>query len=318
MHIKKIGILTSGGDAPGMNAAIRAIVRTSFYYNITPYGISNGYRGLLNNEFIKLQRSSVSNILSKGGTILGSARLEEFKQEETRIKAKEILLKNKIDALITIGGDGTLQGAKLLSDLGVKVIFIPATIDNDVSNTDYTIGFSTALNTVVDAIDKLRDTAESHQRCSIIETMGRDKADLALYAGICGGAEFVITKDTGLNKKEIFESLREKRLQGREHAIIVISEKITNVYDLAKEIEKETLFETRATVLGYVQRGGSPSPEDRILASRMGTFSIELLQKNIYNCIVSIKNNNILNIGFNEETDKIILNKFYELIEKIR
>lgn len=316
----RIGVLTSGGDAPGMNACIRAIVRTAIFYDYEVYGIENGYQGLLKEQIFKFERKSVSNILSKGGTILGSARLESFKnQEEVRIKAKEILNKYKMNYLIAIGGDGTYEGALKLSKLGVKVIGIPATIDNDINTTDYSIGFSTALNTIVEAIDKLRDTAESHQRCSIVETMGRNCPDLALYAGICSGSEFVITNQDDLDIDNISNQLKMQKQLGRRHAIIIITEKITNVYELAKLIEEKSGYETRATILGYVQRGGSPTPEDRILASKMGSFAIDILSKNIYNCVIGISNNKLIHTNIEDIGKKIKQNNLLKnLIEKIK
>ncbi len=319
MQIKKIAVLTSGGDAPGMNAAIRAVVRTGIYYGYEMYGVKDGYKGLVNGDIFSMDSKSVSNIISKGGTILGSARLVEFAQKETRQIAIDNLNKLGIDALICIGGDGTYQGARELSKMGFKVIGIPATIDNDVSSTDKTIGFSTALQTIVDAIDKLRDTAESHQRCSIVETMGRRCGDLALHAGICCGAEIVITEETGFDKQKVLDLLKRKKESGRRHAVIVISENIANVHDFAKEIEEYSGYETRATVLGYVQRGGSPTPEDRVLASRMGEYAIELFNDEIDGCAVALIENELVHVDLKTATKRqIVKSKFYDLIEKIR
>lgn len=316
---KKIAVLTSGGDAPGMNAAIRAVVRTGIYYGYEMYGIYDGYKGLVENNFIKLDGHMMSNIISKGGTILGSARLKEFNELDVQQKAVEQLKKNDIYGLVVIGGDGTYRGARDLSKLGVKIIGLPGTIDNDVSSTELTIGFSTALETIVDAIDKLKDTAESHQRCSIVETMGRHCGDLALNASICCGAEIVITEETGFDKKKVLELLKEKKQSGRRHAIVVISENITNVHEFAKEVEDYTGYETRATVLGYVQRGGSPTPEDRVLASRMGEYAIELFNENKYGCVVAIKENQLISVDLISATNKHHeKSKYYDLIEKIR
>ena len=254
----RIGVITSGGDAPGMNAAIRAVVRAALAYGDQIFGIYDGYKGLVEGKIQEFTRKDVSEILNRGGTILGTARLPEFAYEQVRALAVKQLKKNDIEALICIGGDGTYTGALKLSEMGIKCVCIPGTIDNDISSTDYTIGFSTALNTACGAIDRLRDTSSSHQRCSIIEVMGRHCPDLALYSGICCGAEYIITGQTGLDKEKLLTDLKKNRLQGRKHAIVVISENITDVYSLAKEIEDFSGYECRATILGYIQRGGCP------------------------------------------------------------
>lgn len=287
----RIGVLTSGGDAPGMNAAIRAVVRAGLANGDTVLGVYDGYKGLVEGKFEEFTRKNVSEILNSGGTILGTARLPEFEFEAVRKLAVKQLQKHDIDALICIGGDGTYTGALRLHEMGVKVICLPGTIDNDIASSDYTIGFSTALNTACDAIDKLRDTSSSHQRCSIIEVMGRNCGDLALYSGLCCGAEYIITSDTGLDKDFLLKSLKKNRLQGRRHAIVVIAEKIADVYQLAKEVESYSGYECRATVLGYVQRGGNPSPEDRLLASRLGAFAVDLLREGISGVATGIINN---------------------------
>ena len=320
MSVKRIAILTAGGDAPGMNAAIRSIVRTSVALGLEVFGIYDGYKGLVEGKIEQFDSKKVSHILSQGGTILGSSRLPEFKEKVVRELAVKQLNKLYIDALIVIGGDGTFTGGLALHNMGVKVIGVPATIDNDVASTDYTIGFSTALNTIVDAIDKLRDTAESHQRCSVIEVMGRLCGDLALYAGICGGAEYVITNDTGFNKQDMLDSLRRKRLRGRRHAIVILTENTTNPEKLAEEIEEYSGYETRATVLGYVQRGGSPSPEDRVLASRLGAYAVELLNDGKSGLVVGTRNNVITSTPIQEALEmKYVPNKeLYDLISTIR
>ncbi|MBQ9520791.1 MAG: 6-phosphofructokinase [Acholeplasmatales bacterium] len=289
----RIGVLTSGGDAPGMNAAIRAVVRTGIASGDQVFGISDGYRGLVEGKIQEFSRKDVSEILNSGGTILGTARLPEFKYEQVRGLAIKQLEKHDIEALICIGGDGTYTGALRLHEAGIKTIGIPGTIDNDIASTDYTIGFSTALNTACDAIDKLRDTSSSHQRCSIIEVMGRNCPDLALYSGICCGAEYIITNETGLDKEKLLESLKNDRLNGRRHAIIVISENITDVYSLAKEVEAYSGYECRATVLGYIQRGGTPTPEDRLLAARLGKYSVDLLHEGITGVAVGVIKNEL-------------------------
>lgn len=289
----RIGVLTSGGDAPGMNATIRAVVRAAIASNDKIFGIFDGYRGLVEGKFQEFSRKDVSEILNKGGTILGTARLPEFKYETVLQLAVKQLQKNDIEALICIGGDGTYTGALRLHEMGIKTIGIPGTIDNDIASTDLTIGFSTALNTACEAIDKLRDTSSSHQRCSIIEVMGRYCGDLALYSGICCGAEYIITNDTGFDKQKLLEDLKQNRLAGRRHAIVVISEHLTDVYQLAKEVEQYSGYECRATILGYVQRGGAPTPEDRLLAARLGKYSVDLLHEGITGVCVGIRKNQV-------------------------
>lgn len=315
----RIGVLTSGGDAPGMNAAIRAVVRAALVKGYVVYGIYDGYKGLVEGKLRKFNRIDVSETLNRGGTILGTARLPEFTKRNIRELAIKQLKWHDIDCLITIGGDGTYRGAKELCDMGIKCIGLPGTIDNDIASTDYTIGFSTALNTAVEAIDKLRDTSSSHQRCSIIEVMGRNCGDLGIYSGICCGAEYVISAETGFDKPELLNSLKNNRLEGRKHAIVVIAENITNVHKLAKEVEEFSGYDCRATVLGYVQRGGIPSAEDRLLASRMGAYAVDLLEQNISGCTVGIINNKITHTDFatalsmkKEETNII------DLIKKIQ
>lgn len=296
----RIGVLTSGGDSPGMNAAIRAVVRAALSSGSQIFGVFDGYKGLVEGKIQEFTRKDVSEILNRGGTILGTARLPEFAYEQVRELAVKQLKKHDIDALICIGGDGTYTGALRLNEMGVKCVCIPGTIDNDIASSDYTIGFSTALNTACDAIDKLRDTSSSHQRCSIIEVMGRRCPDLALYSGICCGAEYIITSATGLDKEKLLSDLKKNRLQGRKHAIVVISENITDVYALAKEVEEYTGYECRATILGYIQRGGAPTPEDRLLASRLGGYAIELLHKDVFGVAVGIHHNQLINVPIEE------------------
>ena len=290
----RIGLLTSGGDAPGMNAAIRAVVRAAIHYGDKIFGIYDGYRGLVEGKIVEFTRKDVSEILSKGGTILGTARLPEFAFEPVRKIAVDQLKKHDIEALICIGGDGTYTGAMRLHEMGIKTIGIPGTIDNDIASTDFTIGFSTALNTACEAIDKLRDTSSSHQRCSIIEVMGRHCGDLALYSGICCGAEYIITNETGLDKPKLLNDLKQNRLAGRRHAIVVISENMTDVHELAKEVEAYSGYECRATILGYVQRGGTPTPEDRLLAARLGKYAVDLLKEGVTGVAVGVKDNKVI------------------------
>ncbi len=277
--VKKIGVLTSGGDAPGMNAAIRGVVRAALSEGVEVFGIYDGYLGLHQNRIEKLNRTSVSDIINKGGTFLGSARFPEFKDEKVREQAIQNLKLHGIDALVVIGGDGSYMGAKKLTEMGFPCIGLPGTIDNDVAGTDYTIGYLTALNTVVEAIDRLRDTSSSHQRISIVEVMGRHCGDLTLMASIAGGCEYFITPETGLDKEQLLSKVKEGIYKGKKHAIIAITELMTDVNELAKYIEAETGRETRATILGHIQRGGQPRAFDRILASRMGAFAVELLRQ---------------------------------------
>ncbi|MBU2896975.1 6-phosphofructokinase [Vibrio hepatarius] len=277
--IKKIGVLTSGGDAPGMNAAVRGVVRTALSEGLEVYGVQDGYLGLYENRIKKLDRSSVSDVINKGGTFLGSARFPEFKDVAVREKAIENLQKHGIEALVVVGGDGSYMGAKKLTEMGYPCVGLPGTIDNDIAGTDYTIGYLTALNTVIDAIDRLRDTSSSHQRISIVEIMGRHCGDLTLMSAIAGGCEYIITPETGLDKKKLISNIQDGIKKGKKHAIIALTELMMDANELAKEIEQATGRETRATVLGHIQRGGRPTAFDRVLASRMGNYAVHLLMK---------------------------------------
>lgn len=301
-----------------MNAALRAVVRTAINYGHNIYGIRNGYQGLIDNDMVLLLHDDVSGMLTKGGTFLGTARSRDFEDVAGRDLAIRNLQKRKIDALIVIGGDGTFQGAKALSDMGVNIIGIPGTIDNDLGGTDFTIGFHTALNTIVEAIDKLRDTSSSHQRCSIIETMGRQGGDLALFAGVCGGAEFIITNQHKVDKDLMIKKLSEWKKEGRRHAIIVTTENIFNVYELAEEITQKSGFATKATVLGYIQRGGAPVPEDRILATQLGNYAVELVEKGIFGVGVGVRQNKLVNTPFADIfKEKVDRSELYKLIAKV-
>lgn len=289
----KVGVLTSGGDAPGMNACVRAVVRTSLQYGFEVYGIHDGYKGILENNIEKMTRHSVSDILNRGGTILGTARLPEFKEEAVRVKAAGILNSYGINALVGIGGDGTYMGLRGLSHLGIDTIGLPGTIDNDIASTDYTIGFDTALNTIIECVDRLRDTSTSHQRCSVIEVMGNHCGDLAAYAGLATGAEITITNECMMTKQDVIEKLRQQRQEGKRHAMVIISEKITDVYEFAREIQEKSGFETRAEVIGHMQRGGSPTAFDRILASRMGVYAVDLIKQGVTSSCIGIINNKL-------------------------
>ncbi|ATO35236.1 ATP-dependent 6-phosphofructokinase isozyme 1 [Dickeya dianthicola] len=292
--IKKIGVLTSGGDAPGMNAAIRGVVRAGLAENLDVYGIYDGYLGLYEDRMAQLDRYSVSDVINRGGTFLGSARFPAFREEAVRHVCVENMKKRGLDALVVIGGDGSYMGAKRLTEMGFPCIGLPGTIDNDVAGTDYTIGYFTALETVVEAIDRLRDTSSSHQRISIVEVMGRHCGDLTLAAAIAGGCEFIVLPEVDFKPEDLVEEIKAGIARGKKHAIVAITELVCDVGELAHYIEQETGRETRATVLGHIQRGGSPVAYDRILASRMGAYSIELLQQGYGGRCVGIQNEKLV------------------------
>lgn len=292
--VSRIGVLTSGGDAPGMNAAIRAVVRTALHYDIEVYGIGGGYLGLYQNDIRPLKRQDVSDRINRGGTFLGSARFPEFKEVSVRQQAIQNLQEHGIDALVVIGGDGSYMGAKSLTEMGYPCIGLPGTIDNDVPGTDYTIGYNTALNCVLDAIDRLRDTSSSHDRISLVEIMGRDCGDLTLAAAVAGGAEYVIVPEVPFESEGLLRNLATGNLDGKKHAIICITERITDVTQLARRIEQHTGRETRATVLGHIQRGGAPTAFDRVLASQMGSFAVQLLRKGEGGRCVGVQNDRLV------------------------
>ncbi|CEN32099.1 6-phosphofructokinase [Candidatus Westeberhardia cardiocondylae] len=275
--IKKIGVLTSGGDSPGMNAAIRSVVRSALSMGLEVIGIYDGFLGLYKDKMVKLDRYSVSDMINRGGTFLGSARFPEFKNKNIRLISIQNMIRCGMDALVVIGGDGSYIGAKCLSNMGFPCIGLPGTIDNDVAGTDYSIGYFTALETVVEAIDRLRDTSSSHQRISIVEVMGRGCGDLTMAAAIAGGCEFIVLPETEFKAEDLVYEIHAGIAKGKKHAIVSITEHIYDVNCLARYIEKKTGRETRATILGHIQRGGSPVAYDRILASRMGVYAVELL-----------------------------------------
>lgn len=292
--MKRIGILTSGGDAPGMNAAIRAVVRKAIYHGIEVYGIYNGYNGLINGKIEKLKVGSVGDIIHRGGTMLHSARCEEFKTREGQQKGIEQLKKHQIEALVVIGGDGSYQGAKALTMQGFPCVGVPGTIDNDIPGTDFTIGFDTALNTVLDAIDKIRDTASSHERTFIIEVMGRDAGDIALWSGLAGGAETILIPEENYDMNEIADRLKSGNERGKKHSIIIVAEGVKSGNEFAKELKEATNYDTRVSVLGHIQRGGSPTASDRVLASRLGAKAVELLIEGKGGRAVGIQNNQLV------------------------
>ncbi len=318
--IRRIGILTSGGDSPGMNAAIRAVTRVAIANGIEVIGIVDGYRGMVNGDFRPLTKVDVSDIVDRGGTILGSARLPEFKDIDVQKKAIEKLTEAGIDAIVVIGGDGTYRGALSLTQLGINCIGLPGTIDNDIPATDFTIGFDTALHTVVDCVDKLRDTSSSHHRCSVVEVMGNRCGDLAVWAAISCGAEAVVTQETGFDEEALLESLRYlDGVRRKKHAIVVISEKITDVNDLARKISANTGFSGRATVLGHIQRGGSPTPVDRVLSARMAEKAVDLLVQGIGGHCVGIVDNEIVSYPIDEalKMPKKSRKELYQLFDRL-
>lgn len=317
--MKKIAILTSGGDAPGMNPAIRAVVRTCIYNNIKIFGIKYGFEGLINGKIFEMDVSSVADIIQKGGTILGSARSEFFMTKEGQQLALKNLKKNEIEGLIVLGGDGSFKGANVLSSYDIKTIAIPCTIDNDMGYTDYTIGFSTALNTVIDAISKLRDTSSSHGRANILEVMGRNCGDIALYSGVAGGAESVIIPEKNFDINKICKKLILGRNRGKLHHIIVLTEGILSPYVLKNKIEEKTQIDTRVTVLGHIQRGGTPSSMDRIIASSMGNKAVKLLIDNKTNLALSYRNNSISYLPIKEAINykKEFNETLYEIIDEL-
>ncbi|NBI08177.1 6-phosphofructokinase [Senegalia massiliensis] len=313
--MKTIGVLTSGGDAPGMNAAIRAVVRTAIYNGVRVLGIEQGYNGLINGNIKEMQLSSVADIIHRGGTKLRTARSEEFKTEEGRKKALNVLEVFGIDGLIVIGGDGSFRGAQKLNELGLPTVGIPGTIDNDLGYTDYTIGFDTAVNTVLDAVSKIRDTSTSHGRANIIEVMGRHCGDIALYSGLAGGAESIIVPEVGYEVDNVCKKLLKGKNRGKLHSIIMIAEGVGNASQLGEEIEEKTGIETRVTILGHIQRGGSPTARDRILASQMGAEAVNLLLAGETCKVVGIKDNKIMSMNTNEalEYERDLDQEMYKL-----
>ena len=300
-EIKTIAVLTSGGDAPGMNAAIRAVVRTAIAKGVKVKGIKKGYQGLLNEEIIDMEARNVSDIIQRGGTVLGTARCLEFKTKEGQEKGAEICRKHGIDGIVVIGGDGSYRGAQALSRLGINTIGVPGTIDLDISCTEYTIGFDTAVNTAMSAIDKVKDTSSSHERCSIIEVMGRDAGYIALWCGIANGAEDILLPEKyDFNEQNIINNIIENRKRGKTHHIIINAEGIGHSSSMARRIEAATGIETRATILGYMQRGGSPTCKDRYYASIMGAYAVDTLLKGRTNRVVGYQHGEFVDFDIEE------------------
>lgn len=300
-QVKTIGVLTSGGDAPGMNAAIRAVVRAGISAGINVKGIRRGYAGLLEEDIIDMDAESVSDIIQRGGTILYTARCNEFKTPEGQQKGAAILRKHNIDGVVVIGGDGSFQGAKKLAGLGINTVALPGTIDLDITCTDYTIGFDTAVNTAMEAIDKVRDTSTSHERCSIIEVMGRNAGYIALWCGIANGAEDVlIVERYDGNEQAIIDNILQKKRVGKRHHIIVNAEGVGDSFGMAKRIEATTGVETRATIIGHIQRGGSPTCKDRVYASVMGSKAVDLLASGKSNRVIGYQGGEFVDYDIEE------------------
>ncbi len=300
-EIKTIGVLTSGGDAPGMNAAIRAVVRKGIANGVKIKGIKKGYQGLLNEEIIDLEKQNVSDIIQRGGTILGTARCSEFRTLEGQHAGAEICKKHGIDGIVVIGGDGSYKGAQALSKQGINTIGVPGTIDLDIACTEYTIGFDTAINTAMDAIDKVRDTSSSHERCSIIEVMGRDAGYIALWCGVANGAEDILLPEKyDYNEQNIINNIINNRKRGKTHHIIINAEGIGHSTSMARRIEAATGIETRATILGYMQRGGNPTCKDRFYASIMGAYAADILCQGKTNRVVGYQHGEFLDFDIDE------------------
>lgn len=300
--MKKIAVLTSGGDSPGMNAAVRAVVRTAIYNDIEVYGIYHGYQGLINDDIHQLDLGAVGDTIQRGGTFLYSARCPEFKEESVRQRGIENLRKRGIEGLVVIGGDGSYRGAQRISEecKDIQTIGVPGTIDNDINGTDFTIGFDTALNTIIESVDKIRDTASSHARTFIIEVMGRDCGDLALWAGLSVGAETIILPEVDTDIKEIAERIENGIKRGKKHSIIMVAEGCMSGEECSKELLKYINVDARVSVLGHIQRGGSPSGQDRVLASRLGGYAVELLLEGKTALGVGIRNNALTSTPFEE------------------
>lgn len=300
-EIKTIGVLTSGGDAPGMNAAIRAVVRTALYYGMKVKGIMHGYNGLINDNVIDMDLRSVSNIIQHGGTMLYTARCKAFQTEEGQQQAYETCVKHGIDALVVIGGDGSFRGCQAISKKGIKCIGIPGTIDNDIACSDYTIGYDTALNTALQMIDRLRDTARSHERCSVVEVMGRHAGHIAVSTAIANGAMGVLIPEKEYDlEKDVINQIKDGLKVGKKNFLIVVAEGVGDAEGIAKIIQYATGIETRATILGHVQRGGSPTSRDRLLATLMGCKAVELLRDGVYNHVVALKQYTIQSFPIDE------------------
>ena len=304
MGAKCIAVLTSGGDAPGMNAAVRAVVRTGLSFGMKVYGVMRGYNGLLHGDLKEMNMRSVSDIMQHGGTALFTARSPEFNTPEGVKKAAAMCREKGIDGVVVIGGDGSFRGARDLTGEGILTIGVPGTIDNDIACTDYTVGYDTALNTAMEMIDRIRDTTESHDRCSVVEVMGRRCGDIALNTGVAVGALTTLVPEIPYDfQKDVIDRIRLAQSTGKRHYIIVVAEGVGHTQELAERIQKETGIETRATILGHVQRGGAPTLRDRVVASRMGYHAVELLQNGLGNRVVAMKGEQIVDFDITEALD---------------
>ena len=302
--MKRIGVMTSGGDAPGMNAAVRAVVRRGESLGLEVYGIRNGYKGLVDGDIQRITSGDVGGILNRGGTMLFSARYPEFANPEGQLKGIEQLKMFGIEGVVVIGGDGSFKGAQALAIHGFPTVGIPGTIDNDIACSEYTVGFDTAMNTAIQMVDRIRDTAQSHDRCSIVEVMGRHCGDIALQTGIATGATAILVPEVEYNiERDVIARIINTQKTGKKHFVIVVAEGVGGVQDLAKYIEQRLGIEARATVLGHVQRGGSPTLRDRVVASQMGFRAVELLEQNIGNRVVAMNGGKIVDLDINEALD---------------
>lgn len=301
MSVKRIGVLTSGGDAPGMNACVRAVVRTALYRGIECYGIRRGWNGLIHGDIVKLDEKSVAHIINRGGTILYTARSKEFMTEEGQRKAVSTCKFLGLDGIVAIGGDGTFRGAQAISKYGISVVGIPGTIDNDISCTNYCIGFDTAANTAIECIDKLRDTMQSHERCSVVEVMGRNAGYLAMYVGLATGATAVLVPEEPIDfDRDVIEKIRQARLNGFTHYMIVVAEGAGSAAEIARKIKEEIDLDPRVTVLGHIQRGGTPSARDRVNATKMGYCAVEILRQGKTGRIICTQNGMLTDIDIDE------------------
>ncbi len=316
MGAKCIAVLTSGGDAPGMNAAVRAVVRTGLSFGMKVYGVMRGYNGLLHGDLKEMNMRSVSDIMQHGGTALFTARSPEFNTPEGVKKAAAMCREKGIDGVVVIGGDGSFRGARDLTGEGILTIGVPGTIDNDIACTNYTVGYDTALNTAMEMIDRIRDTTESHDRCSVVEVMGRRCGDIALNTGVAVGALTTLVPEIPYDfQKDVIDRIRLAQSTGKRHYIIVVAEGVGHTQELAERIQKETGIETRATILGHVQRGGAPTLRDRVVASRMGYHAVELLQNGIGNRVVAMKGEEIVDFDITEalEMPRVFDEKMYKV-----
>ena len=317
---KSLAVLTSGGDAPGMNAAVRAVVRAGIYNGFKVYGVYKGYNGLLNGDVQEMNLRSVSDILSRGGTILYTARSKKFMQLEYQQQAAEYCRSLDIEGLVVIGGDGSFRGARALSNLGIPCVALPGTIDNDIACSDYTIGFDTAMNTAVEMIDKIRDTAQSHDRCSVVEVMGRHCGDIALETGIAVGATAILVPEVEFDlEKDVISRIYEQKDTGKKHFIIIVAEGVGGSQDISHYIQHRTGIETRATILGHVQRGGSPTLRDRVMATKMGVAAVELLTKGIGNRVIASRDGKIVDFDITEALDmpRVFNKELYDISMKV-